>query len=66
MYEFTNGFVAFDKESRDNFIKAGYKLKTDDKLENNTKKEAIENENDNNFPSIDRKSKQSDKAVKRV
>ena len=26
MYKFTNGLVVFDKETRDQFIKAGYKL----------------------------------------
>ena len=26
MYKFTNGIVVFDEKTRDDFIKAGYKL----------------------------------------
>lgn len=54
MYKFTNGFVVFDKETRDKFIKAGYKLEVS--IE---KKEKIEapineeiNENDTSDESI--------------
>ena len=31
MYKFTNGIVVFDEKTRDDFIKAGYKLVKDEK-----------------------------------
>ena len=31
MYKFTNGIVVFDEKTRDDFIKAGYKLVDEDK-----------------------------------
>ena len=34
MYKFTNGIVVFDKETRDNYIKAGMKLIEEEKKEN--------------------------------
>ena len=30
MYKFTNGIVVFDEKTRDDFIKAGYKLVEED------------------------------------
>ena len=33
MYKFTNGIVVFDEKTRDDFIKAGYKLVEEEKIE---------------------------------
>lgn len=41
MYKFTNGFIAYDKETAENLIKVGYKLIED-------KKEDKKEENDEN------------------
>ena len=35
MYKFTNGIVVFDEKTRDDFIKAGYKLVNDKTIINN-------------------------------
>lgn len=35
MYKFTNGIVVFDKETRDNYIKAGMKLIKEEVKEEN-------------------------------
>ena len=35
MYRFTNGIVVFDEKTRDDFIKAGYKLVDDKTIINN-------------------------------
>lgn len=32
MYKFTNGIVVFDEKTRDEFIKAGYRLVTNDEV----------------------------------
>lgn len=37
MYKFTNGIVVFDKETRDNYIKAGMKLIEEEEKKENGK-----------------------------
>ena len=48
MYKFTNGIVVFDKKMRDNFLKAGYSLKKEEKQALKEDK----NESDNRNKSI--------------
>ncbi len=60
MYKFTNGIVVFDEKTRDDFIKAGYKLVKDEK-----KKEVkLENENISNDGTIEEKPRGSKKVSK--
>ena len=60
MYKFTNGIIVFDEKTRDDFIKAGYKLVKDEK-----KKEVkLENENTSNNGTIKEKSRGSKKVSK--
>lgn len=60
MYKFTNGIVVFDEKTRDDFIKAGYKLVKDEK-----KKEVkLENENTSNDGTIEEKPRGSKKVSK--
>ena len=60
MYKFTNGIIVFDEKTRDDFIKAGYKLVKDEK-----KKEVkLENENTSNNGTIEEKPRGSKKVSK--
>ncbi len=60
MYKFTNGIVVFDEKTRDDFIKAGYKLVKDEK-----KKEVkLENEDTSNNGTIEEKPRGSKKVSK--
>lgn len=60
MYKFTNGIAVFDEKTRDDFIKAGYKLVKDEK-----KKEVkLENENISNDGTIEEKPRGSKKVSK--
>ena len=62
MYKFTNGLVVFDKETRDQFIKAGYTLiETKQEV-----KEEIVDENETNDRVIENKPRTSKKVSKRV
>ena len=62
MYKFTNGLVVFDKETRDQFIKAGYTLvETKQKV-----KEEIVDEDKTNDRIIEDKPRTSKKVSKRV
>lgn len=56
MYKFVNGIVVFDEKTRDDYIKAGYKL-ADEK----TKEVKVKNENSSNDGIIKRKPKTSKK-----
>ena len=56
MYKFVNGIVVFDEKTRDDYIKAGYKL-ADEK----TKETKVKNENSSNDGIIKRKPKTSKK-----
>jgi hypothetical protein len=56
MYKFVNGIVVFDEKTRDDYIKAGYKL-----AEEKTKEAKVENENSSNDGIIKRKPKTSKK-----
>lgn len=60
MYKFTNGIVVFDEKTRDDFIKAGYKLVKDEK----EKEVKLENENISNDGTIEEKPRGSKKVSK--
>lgn len=60
MYKFTNGIVVFDEKTRDDFIKAGYKLVKDE----NKKEVKLENENTSNDGTIEEKPRGSKKVSK--
>ena len=47
MYKFTNGIVVFDEKTRDDFIKAGYRLVKEEKKEKPKEVELDGNETDN-------------------
>ena len=69
MYKFTNGIVVFDKKTRDDFLKAGYRLVEEEKPieEQVTIDEAIEeaiDEENNSDSSIKRKFEPSRKTSK--
>lgn len=73
MYKFTNGFVVFDEETKNEFLRAGYQLveeKKDEPIEGQvTIDEAIEetiDEENNIDGSIERKSESSRKTAKSV
>ena len=57
MYKFTNGIVVFDKKTKDNFIKAGYKLVEETKKEEKPKEELQDSEDNSNNRTIKEKSK---------
>lgn len=60
MYKFTNGLVVFDKETRNQFIKAGYKLiETKQEV-----KEEIADENEVDNGTIEGESRKSKKVSK--
>lgn len=60
MYKFTNGIVVFDEKTRDDFIKAGYKLVEEEKIEEDKSK----NENASNDGTIEEKSRESKRVSK--
>lgn len=60
MYKFTNGIVVFDEKTRDDFIKAGYRLVEEEK----TKEVKLEDENTSNDGTIKEKSRGSKKTSK--
>lgn len=60
MYKFTNGIVVFDEKTRDDFIKAGYKLVEEEKI----KEVKLEDENTSNDGTIEEKSRGSKKVSK--
>ena len=60
MYKFTNGIVVFDEKTRDEFIKAGYKLVEEEKI----KEVKLEDENPSNDGVIEEKSRGSKKVSK--
>ena len=60
MYKFTNGIVVFDEKTRDDFIKAGYKLVEEEKIEEDKSKD----ENTSNDGIIEEKPRGSAKVSK--
>ena len=60
MYKFTNGIVVFDEKTRDDFIKAGYKLVEEKKI----KEVKLEDENTSNDGTIEEKPRGSKKVSK--
>lgn len=60
MYKFTNGVVVFDEKTRDDFIKAGYKLVEEEKIEEDKSKD----ENASNDGTIEEKPRGSKKVSK--
>jgi len=60
MYKFTNGIVVFDEKTRDDFIKAGYKLVKEEKI----KEVKLEDENTSNDGTIKEKLRGSKKTSK--
>lgn len=59
MYKFVNGIVVFDEKTRDDYIKAGYKL-ADEKA----KEAKVKNENSSNDGTIEEKPRRSKKVSK--
>ena len=51
MYKFTNGIVVFDEKTRDEFIKAGYRLIKEENIEEVN----LEDENTSNDGTIEEK-----------
>lgn len=62
MYKFTNGVVVFDEKTRDDFIKAGYRLVKEENTEK--PKEVNLDENSSNNGTIEEKSRRSKKVSK--
>ena len=60
MYKFTNGIVVFDEKTRDDFIKAGYKLVEEEKI----KEVKLEDENTSNDGTIEEKPRGSKRVSK--
>ena len=60
MYKFRNGIVVFDEKTRDDFIKAGYRLVEEEK----TKEVKLEDENTSNDGTIEEKPRGSKKVSK--
>ena len=60
MYKFTHGIVVFDEKTRDDFIKAGYRLVEEEK----TKEVKLEDENTSNDGTIEEKPRGSKKVSK--
>ena len=60
MYKFTNGIVVFDEKTRDDFIKAGYRLVKEEKI----KEVKLEDENTSNDGTIEEKPRGSKKVSK--
>ena len=62
MYKFTNGVVVFDEKTRDDFIKAGYRLVKEETKEKS--KEVNLDENSSNNGTIEEKPRGSKKVSK--
>lgn len=62
MYKFTNGVVVFDEKTRDDFIKAGYRLVKEETKEKS--KEVNLDENSFNNGTIEEKPRGSKKVSK--
>lgn len=62
MYKFTNGVVVFDEKTRDDFIKAGYRLVKEEKTEK--PKEANLDENNSNNGTFEEKPRRGKKVSK--
>lgn len=60
MYKFTNGIVVFDEKTRDEFIKTGYKLVEEEKIEEDKSKD----ENTSNNGIIEKKFRECQKVSK--
>lgn len=60
MYKFTNGIVVFDEKTRNDFIKAGYRLVEEEKIE----EDKTEDENTSNNGTIKEKPRGSKKVSK--
>lgn len=60
MYKFTNGIVVFDEKTRDDLIKAGYRLVKEEKI----KEVKLEDENTSNNGTIKKKLRGSKKVSK--
>lgn len=60
MYKFTNEIVVFDEKTRDDFIKAGYKIVEEEKI----KEVKLEDENPSNDGIIEEKPRRSKKVSK--
>jgi hypothetical protein len=60
MYKFANGIVVFDEKTRDDFIKAGYRLVKEEKI----KEVKLEDENTSNDGTIKKKLRGSKKISK--
>lgn len=60
MYKFTNGIVVFDEKKRDEFIKTGYKLVEEEKIEEDKSKD----ENTSNNGIIEKKFRECQKVSK--
>ena len=60
MYKFTNGIVIFDEKTRDDFIKAGYRLVEEEKIE----EVKLEDENTSNNGVIEKKPRRGKKVSK--
>lgn len=60
MYKFTNGVVVFDEKTRDDFIKAGYRLVKEETKEK--PKEVNLDENSSNNGTIEEKPRGSKKS----
>ena len=63
MYKFTNGIVVFDEKTRDEDIKAGFKL-VESQVTIDEAIEEVDNENKDNSRVVDGKSKQRNKVSK--
>lgn len=63
MYKFTNGIVVFDEKTRDEYIKAGFKL-VESQVTIDEAIEEVDNENRDNSRVVDGKSKQRNKISK--
>lgn len=60
MYKFTNGIVVFDEKTRDDFVKAGYRLVEEEKI----KEVKLEDENTSNDGTVEEKPRGSKKVSK--
>lgn len=63
MYKFTNGIVVFDEKTRDEYIKAGFKL-VERQVTIDEAIEEVDNENKDDDRIVERKSKPSNKVSK--
>lgn len=63
MYKFTNGIVVFDEKTRDEYIKAGFKL-VEGQVTIDEAIEEVDNENKDDDRIVEGKSKQCNKVSK--